>query len=100
MLASIRPDSINVALLVHVLGAMVLVGGLVTTAAASFIGWNDESPALRQFAYKVLLFVALPGWILMRIGAQWVYVKEGLDDATDEPTALMCAPGASHERRP
>jgi hypothetical protein len=28
VLASIRPDSINVALLVHVLGAMVMVGAL------------------------------------------------------------------------
>ena len=43
-----RPDSINLALLVHVFGAMVLVGGLVTAAAAAIIGWSDEAVALRR----------------------------------------------------
>ena len=91
MLASIRPDSWNIPLFIHVFGAMVLVGGLVTTAAASFIGWNDESPALRQFAYKVLLFVALPGWILMRVAGEWLYRLQHWQDLPaqfDEPSWL------------
>ena len=85
MLASIRPDDINVALLVHVFGAMILVGGLVTAAGAGIIGWSDETPDLRRLSYKVLLAVALPGYIVMRIGAQWVYAKEHLDDLPEDP---------------
>ena len=57
---SMRADSINIALLVHVLGAMVLVGGLVTAAGAAIIGWRDEGAALRRFSYWTLLAVALP----------------------------------------
>ena len=34
----IRSDSVNVALLVHVAGAMVLLGGLVTAAAMAIAG--------------------------------------------------------------
>jgi hypothetical protein len=71
-----RSDSINFALLVHVFGAMVLVGGLVTAAAAAVVGWRDEAVALRRFAYWTLLTVAFPGYIVMRIGAEWVFSKE------------------------
>ena len=81
-----RPDSINLALLVHVLGAMVLVGGLVTAAGAAIIGWRDEGAALRRFAYWTLLAVALPGYIVMRVGAEWTYNKEHLDSLPDDPT--------------
>jgi hypothetical protein len=71
-----RSDSINFALLVHVVGAMVLVGGLVTAAAAAVVGWRDEAVALRRFSYWTLLTVAFPGYIVMRIGAEWVFSKE------------------------
>ncbi len=83
-----RPDDINVALLVHVLGAMVLVGGVLTAAAASLIGWRDEGIALRRFSYKTLLWVAFPGYIVMRIGAQWTESKEHLDSLSEQPTWL------------
>jgi hypothetical protein len=85
VLAAIRPDEINVALLVHVLGAMVLVGALITAAAAGIVGWRDETSGLRRLSYKTLLFVALPGFIVMRVGAQWVYSKEQLDELPEDP---------------
>jgi hypothetical protein len=75
-----RPDSINLAVLVHVLGAMVLVGGLVTAAAAALIGWRDEAVGLRRLSYRTLLAVALPGWIVMFAGALWAESKEKLED--------------------
>ena len=28
---------------------------------------------------------ALPAWILMRVGAEWTYSREGWDDVPDEP---------------
>jgi hypothetical protein len=71
-----RSDAVNFALLVHVAGAMVLVGGLVTAATAAIVGWKDESVALRRFSYWTLLAVAFPGYIVMRIGAEWVFSKE------------------------
>ena len=76
-----RSDSIDIALFVHVIGAMVLVGGLLTASTAALAGWKDESVALRRFSYKTLLAVALPGYIVMRIGAQWVESEEHLEDA-------------------
>lgn len=83
-----RPDSWNIALLVHVLGAMVLVGGLLTASAAAIAGWNDEAATLRRFSYWTLLTVALPGWIVMRGGAAWIESKEGLDNLKDTPAWL------------
>jgi hypothetical protein len=86
VLASIRPDSINVALLVHVLGAMVMVGALVTSATAAIVGWRDATGALSRLSCLTLFYAALPGYIVMRIGAQWVYSKEHLEDLPDDPT--------------
>jgi hypothetical protein len=84
----IRSDSINVALLVHVAGAMVLLGGLVTAAAMAIAGWNDEAATLRRLSYWTLLAVAFPGYIVMRIGAQWTASKEHLDNLKDDPSWL------------
>jgi hypothetical protein len=77
----VRSDSIDIALFVHVIGAMVLVGALLTAATASLVGWRDEGLALRRFSYKTLLAVALPAYIVMRIGAQWVESEEKLGDS-------------------
>jgi hypothetical protein len=79
-----RANDIDLALLVHVLGAMVLVGGVVTAAAASLIGWRDTAVSLRRLSLKTLLFVALPGFIVMRVGAEWVYAEEGWDKVPDD----------------
>ena len=81
LLAAIRPDDWNVALLLHVGGAMILVGGTLT-AAASLTFARGEAGMLR-LGYWSLLAVALPGYVLMRIGAEWIYSKEGLDEAED-----------------
>jgi hypothetical protein len=87
MLAFVRPDSWSVALLVHVFGAMVLVGALVTAATAAVVGWREEAGRLRAFSYKTLLIVAFPAWIVMRIGAEWIYSKEGWT-GEDDPSWL------------
>ncbi len=84
MLAAIRPDDVNLALLVHVLGAMTLVGALVTASTAAVVGWRDDAATLRRLSYKTLLFVGLPAWFVMRIGGEWTYVAENLDDAPDQ----------------
>jgi hypothetical protein len=83
MLALIRPDSWNLPLFVHVLGAMILMGGLLTSATALAVSHGRAS--LLRLGYFSLFAVALPGYILMRVGAEWIYSKEGLEDAPSDP---------------
>jgi hypothetical protein len=82
VLAAVRPDSWNFPLLVHVLGATVLVGGLVTCASALAFAKGDAR--LLRLGYWSLVAISLPGYIVMRIGAQWIYSKEHLDDIPDK----------------
>jgi hypothetical protein len=73
-----RPDSISIPLFIHILGAMVLVGGLLV-AATSVLAARGDARLLR-LGYMGLLAVALPGYVVMRIGAEWTYAKEHLGD--------------------
>ena len=89
LLATVRPDSQTLPLLVHVLGAMVLVGGLLTGASSLAFARGDAG--LLRLGYSSLLAAALPGWLAMRIGAEWIYSEQGwpdLPDTVDEPTWL------------
>jgi hypothetical protein len=81
VLAAIRPDAWDLPLFLHVAGAMILVGGLMTGAAA--IGLARGQARLLRVGYLSLLAVALPGWILMRAGAEWIYDKEGFSGDAD-----------------
>ena len=85
VLASVRPDSWNFPLLVHVFGAMVLVGGLLTATSALAFAKGDVR--LLRLGYWSLLAVSLPGYVVMRIGAQWVASK-GWDKVDPAPTWL------------
>ena len=78
MLATIRPDSWDFPLLLHVLGAMLLVGTLVLAASALILAWRDGSASLVRLGYRSLLIGALPAWIVMRGAAEWIADKEGL----------------------
>jgi hypothetical protein len=88
MLAAIRPDSWNLPLLVHVLGAMILVGGLLTAGGASLLARRDSTGTLARLSYGTLAAVALPGFLIMRAGAAWIYDKEGFGGGGDEPAWL------------
>ncbi len=78
VLATVRPDDWNFPLFVHVLGAMILVAGLVTGAAALFFARGDEK--LLRLGFWSLMLVSFPGWVVMRLGAQWIYSREGWDN--------------------
>jgi hypothetical protein len=88
VLALVRPDDWNFPLFVHVLGAMVLVGGLLTGASALAFARADARSL--RLGYWSLLAVALPGWIVMRLGGQWIYSREGWADLpeSEQPTWL------------
>ena len=87
--AALRPNSWDFPLFLHVFGAMILVGGIVTGASA--IGLARGSAGLLRLGYWSLLVVSLPGWLLMRVGAEWIRSKEGWDDlprGVDDPSWL------------
>ena len=84
MLAStFRPDSWNLPLFVHVLGAMVLVGALVVATTTAFVARGEVR--VMRLGYWTLLAVALPAYFVMRVGAEWIYSKEELDKAPSDP---------------
>jgi hypothetical protein len=76
-----RPDSWDLPLFVHILGAMLLVGGLTLSAISLIAAWRSGSGPLTKLGFMSLFYGALPGYIVMRAGAQWIAHKEGLEDS-------------------
>jgi hypothetical protein len=68
-----------------VLGAMVLMGS-VTAAVVALLttGRRGDQEMLRRFAYRTMLYVGLPAWIVMFASGTWLYYEEF--DAKDDPT--------------
>jgi len=86
-IAFVRPDSWDFPLFLHVLGATVLVGGLLT--GASSLGFARGDVRFLRLGYWSLLAVSLPGWILMRAGGEWIASREGwTKKGVDDPTWL------------
>jgi hypothetical protein len=87
VVAAVRPDSWNFPLFLHVLGAMILVGATLTGASTLALSRGD--PRSLRLGYWSLLAVGLPGYVLMRIGAEWTASKEGFnDEGAPEPSWL------------
>ena len=84
-LAAIRADSVDLPLFVHVLGAMLLVGAIVLAATFLFSAWRTGALDSLRSGFRALLYGAIPGYIVMRVGAEWVYDKEGLNDLPEDP---------------
>ncbi len=80
-IAAIRPDAWNFPLLIHVLGAMLLVGALVLAGSALLLAWRNGSATLVRLGYRSLLIGVIPAFILTRGTAEWITSKEGLEDA-------------------
>jgi len=85
LLGAIRPDDWNLPLFLHVLGAMTLVGSLVLVVVSLASARGGDSAAALRLGYRSLLLGVIPGWIVMRAGAQWIASKEGYDDAEEPP---------------
>jgi hypothetical protein len=82
---AIRPDEWNFPLLLHVAGAMLLIATLTVSAAVLLAAGRRSDPqetlTLARFGFRSMLYAVIPAYILMRIGAQWVEDKEGLQDS-------------------
>jgi phage shock protein PspC (stress-responsive transcriptional regulator) len=99
VLAAIRPDDWNLPLFLHILGAMVMVGGLVLAVTALATAWRGDDVAPVRLGYRALLLAVLPSWLVTRLSAQWIVDKEGLEDSdfawidigflTSEPGLLL-----------
>jgi hypothetical protein len=84
MIAAGRPF---LPLFLHVLGAMVLVGAMLTVLLLAVAAWRRPHPLLPKSAFRTLLIVAIPSWLVMRICGQWMYSEEGWSGDND-PTWL------------
>jgi len=92
MLAAIRPDSWNFPLLLHVVGASILLGALVTAVTAQLLAWKGRALAdvlpYARLSFRTLLFVAIPAWILTWLGGEWIASREGWSDLDEQPAWL------------
>jgi hypothetical protein len=87
MLAAVRPDDWNLPLLVHVAGAMLLMGFLVAAVASFARAANGgdgtaDAAALTRVGLRAVLLGALPAYIVMRGGGEWLASTEDLTDPT------------------
>jgi hypothetical protein len=80
-LAAIRPNDWELPLFVHVLSAMTLVGATTLAVVSLAAAWKNGSLALTRLGYRTLLLAVIPSWIAMRLSAEWILDKEGLEDA-------------------
>jgi hypothetical protein len=80
LIAVIRPDDWNFPLFLHLVGAMVLVGALLLVAVSLAGAARGGSAATLRLGFRGLLFAALPAWILMRVGAEWIASKENVNE--------------------
>ncbi len=75
----------NFALLLHIAGATVFFGAIAVAAVTQLASARAAQPELLQrVAFRTLLIVGLPAYVVFRIGAEWIYSKE-FDDTEDDP---------------
>jgi quinohemoprotein ethanol dehydrogenase len=75
MLAAIRPAGQDLPVLLHIVGATVVFGGLLASAASLALARGQTR--LLRLGYFSLLFVCLPGMALMWGAGEWAYHKQG-----------------------
>jgi hypothetical protein len=83
----IRPDSWNFPLFVHVAGAMLVTAAVVIAVASLVLAWRatgEERAAITRFGFRTLLYVGIPAYLVMRIGAEWILSRENIP-ADNEP---------------
>ncbi len=83
-----RPDSWDLPLFVHIFGAMLLTGALFLSAVSLIVAWRGNAASLTRLGFMSLFYGAIPGWIIMRGGAQWIAHKEGLTNSNIDLTWL------------
>jgi len=96
MLAAIRPAGQDFPVLLHIVGATIVFGALLASVGSLALARGQIR--LFRIGYFSLLFVALPGWILMRLSGEWIYRKQGWNDVPEQlkdPTWLRIGFGVA-----
>jgi protein-S-isoprenylcysteine O-methyltransferase Ste14 len=75
-----RPESWNLPLFLHVVGATVVTGA--TAAAFVFAMSEPRWPWLRPVLARTLLLATFPAWILMRAGGAWEDSRSPIGDSS------------------
>ena len=87
--AILRPSDWEWVLLLHLAGVFLLVGGILVVALAAAVAHRaevaTEAAILRRIAFRTLLAIALPGYVAMRVGGQWLESKEEGQLFTGDP---------------
>jgi hypothetical protein len=76
LLAALRADPLHLPLLVHVAGAMALVGAAATAAAIVITSGTDTANWSRRLSFRLALVAILPAYVAMRAGAEWIRAAE------------------------
>jgi hypothetical protein len=90
VVGAIRGGSVNFPLFLHVLGAMLLVGTLLTVVLALALSWRRQwtTAGLTRLGLRVLPMGVVPAYVLMRVGAQWTESRENLPEPVVDATWL------------
>ena len=85
--AIVRPLEWEWALLVHLLGAFLLVGAMVAVVIAALASTRaaeaEAAVVPARVGFRTLLFVVWPSFIVMRLAAEWVRSESGYPDEAD-----------------
>jgi hypothetical protein len=79
IVATLQGSGGRLPLFVHLLGAFATFGGVAAVALVTFTARRrdgEQALLLRRVAWRTLLFVVVPGFIVLRAGAQWIQDKE------------------------
>jgi hypothetical protein len=75
----VRPET---QLFLHVLGATVLFGSFATAGLLALAGRREGAPpVLAGAAFRTLLALALPAWVLMFVFGNWTKSKEDVSSS-------------------
>jgi hypothetical protein len=81
-------------LFLHVLGAMTLFGAILAAVILSTAAWRAPDRAFLRAATFWALVSGIPDYVVLRVGAQWIYSKEGFSGSND-PTWIGIGFGVS-----
>jgi hypothetical protein len=87
VLAALRTNDFDWPLLLHVVGAMLLVGTLfaavIVLVADRRRSLKGEPSGLTRLGFGILVLGVLPSYVLMRVGAEWTYSVADFNEDPD-----------------
>jgi len=85
-LATIRPGAWDLSMFLHVAGALALIGALALASTFLFAAARDGSSANLRLALRTLTMGVIPSYLFLRVGAELIADKEGINDLDSPPS--------------